>query len=344
MIEQKAQNQNQIRSKLNFVIIIFITILVLYFSLKDDFNNILEQLITLNPIWVFFALFLILSFYFFKAIGLQHLILRYKKDYSFKKAFRIVLNTQFFNAITPFSTGGQPFQVYMLKKEGIDIPSGTNIVVQNFIVYQMALVLLGSAAIIANHFGNYFAESSVLKHLVTLGFIINFLVIVGLFIISFAKNLNKIIVNKIIELLSKLRIIKNSEEKIMEWEEYLNRFHKGAKILIDDKVFFAKAVLANIMALVCQYLVPLVIIYSMGEYHSINGLEVIMTSAYVMLIGSFVPIPGGTGGLEYGYIAFFSNFLNGSILQASMLVWRFVTYYFGMILGAISLNWKEKRS
>ena len=60
-----------------------------------------------------------------------------------------------------------------------------------------------------------------------------------------------------------------------------------------------------------------------------------------MLIGSFVPIPGGSGGLEYGFVAFYGTFISGSLLSAVMLVWRFITYYFGMIIGALAFYIKK---
>ena len=89
-------------------------------------------------------------------------------------------------------------------------------------------------------------------------------------------------------------------------------------------------------------MVPLCLLYGTGNYSAFGPFEAIVTSAYVMLIGSFVPIPGGTGGLEYGFIMFYGNFLTGGSLKAIMLVWRFVTYYFGMIVGAIVLNIRKK--
>ena len=61
-----------------------------------------------------------------------------------------------------------------------------------------------------------------------------------------------------------------------------------------------------------------------------------------MLIGSFVPIPGGSGGLEYGFVKFFGVFIAGAKLSSIMLVWRILTYYLGMIVGAIFLNVKEE--
>ena len=79
----------------------------------------------------------------------------------------------------------------------------------------------------------------------------------------------------------------------------------------------------------------------MGNFNAFTAGISIVTCAYIMIIGSFVPIPGATGGLEFGFVQFFGNFITGSKLSAMMLVWRFITYYFGMIVGAIALNIKK---
>lgn len=335
--------KNNTRNKLNIAVLVLITILVLFFFLKDDFNEVIKEILMVNPWWLFVGMFLILSYFFLRSIDLYYLIRRVNPDYTLKKAVKLTISTQFFNAITPFATGGQPFQIYMLKKDGIRIPEGTNIIVQNFILYQIALVFLGIVALTTNYFCHFYKEIDLLKNLVTFGFAMNFLVIVGLFVISFAKNFNKRLTRFVIDLLTKLKIVKDPDAKKKEWEAYINRFHKGAKILVSDKVYFIQAVSRNVLALICLYLVPLAIVYSMGDYTSLDGIKTIVTSAYVMLIGSFVPIPGGTGGLEYGYVAFFGNFLGGSTLKASMLLWRFFTYYFGMLIGAITFNVKGKK-
>ena len=98
----------------------------------------------------------------------------------------------------------------------------------------------------------------------------------------------------------------------------------------------------NFIALIDQYLIPFVLMMGLGIY--VNPLIVIITSAYVMLIGSMVPIPGGTGGLEFSFLAFFKNFITDPKLSIIMIVWRLVTYYFGIIVGGLTLNInKEKK-
>ena len=123
----------------------------------------------------------------------------------------------------------------------------------------------------------------------------------------------------------------------------MEEFHEGATILLKDKKTFIKMIMLQFLSLSIFYLIPLILLYGMGDYSSLNGYKSIIISAYVMLIGSFVPIPGGTGGLEYGFIAFYGNFIKGSKLNAVMLLWRFITYYFGIMLGAIVLNFKRKK-
>ena len=76
---------------------------------------------------------------------------------------------------------------------------------------------------------------------------------------------------------------------------------------------------------------------------NLNIIETIVATSYIMIMGSFVPIPGGTGGLEYGYMYFFNYLIGGSILTSSMLVWRFVSYYLAMIIGAIVLALYRKK-
>jgi uncharacterized protein (TIRG00374 family) len=263
------------------------------------------------------------------------------KDFKFLSAIQLTLRTQFFNAVTPFATGGQPYQIYYLKTVGIDYASSTSVVLENFIVYQIALVTLGIIALVSNQIFDIFNNNQLLQNLIALGFIINALVIIIMFLVAFSKKINKFIIGLGIKILTKLKLVKNKEKKLKEWDENINEFHKSAKILLEDKKTFILNILYNFIALCILYLIPLFVLYSMGVFNAFSAGVSIVTCAYIMIIGSFVPIPGATGGLEFGFVEFFSNFITGSKLSAMMLVWRFITYYFGIIVGSIALNIKK---
>lgn len=330
-----------ITKKLNIVILIFITILVLYFSLKDNFKEVINQIITMNIGYLVIAFILLFIFLVFKSLSMYSFCKKINKDFKFSQSIQVVLRTQFFNAVTPFATGGQPYQIYYLKKCGINYASSTVIVLENFIVYQIALVILGLIALFTNKIFNLFDSSNVLARLITLGFIINTAVIIIMFTLAFSKKMNRKVIGFGIKVLTKLKLVKNKDEKLKEWDNNINNFHSSAKKLLNDKKTFIGNILFNFIALCSLYMIPLFILYAMGEFSTLNVWVTITASAYVMIIGSFVPIPGGSGGLEFGFINFYGNFITGSKLSALMLVWRFITYYFSMILGAIALNIKK---
>ena len=88
--------------------------------------------------------------------------------------------------------------------------------------------------------------------------------------------------------------------------------------------------------------IPLFVLYSMGDFTHLSVVETLTSSAYVYVIGAFVPIPGASGGIEYGFTQFFGNFINLSKLSAVLLIWRFITYYVGIIMGAILFNLRKR--
>ncbi|MCM1370771.1 MAG: flippase-like domain-containing protein [Clostridium sp.] len=328
---------------INFLLLFIVVGIVLYFSLKDNFFLIINELKHIDYFFLIIALIIVIFYYILRSFSLYEFIKTANKDIKFISVVRLILMMTFFDGVTPFASGSQPFQIYYLKKKGVTIADATNITIQNFIVYQLALVLFGVFAIISNYMFNIFTVNSLLKNLVLLGFITNLLVTIGLFMLAFLKRFNKFVVKIIITLLYKLKIVKNKEEKIKEFEEQLIEFNLGAKELLKNKNLFLKGIFFNILSLSFLYSVPLFILFSLNDFTSINLFNSIVTTSYVMLIGSFVPIPGGTGGLEYGFIAFFSNFLIGEKLTAAMLVWRVATYYFGILIGALALIKRRKK-
>ena len=176
-----------------------------------------------------------------------------------------------------------------------------------------------------------------------LGFIINVVVIIGLFSLAFMRRLNKIIMTFMVKVLAKLKVIKDKEKIINNLNESIEQFHEGAKTLLKNKGEFLKTIFFNFMALLLFYAIPVLIIFGLGDYLSMNVLESIVASAHVMLIGTFIPIPGASGGLEYAFTQFYGVFITGTTLTLVMLLWRTLTYYIGVIIGAVLLNIRKKR-
>lgn len=338
------KNKLKFKSKnINYILILLLTIGVLYFALKDNFKEIIEHLLNLNILWIIIGFILIVGYWFFSSLSMYNISKKIEDRIIFKEIFKLNIVTHFFNGITPFASGGQPYQIYALSKQKVDVVDATNICVQNFVAYQLALVLLGTIAIIVNNVFNIFPDVKILKIFVLVGYLVNLSVAGGLFAISFTQKFNRFILKNIINLGYKLKIVKNKEITIDRFNSHVSHFHDCTKLLLQDKKNLIKVVCYNLIGLVCHYAIPFAILCSMGDYTSINLYTAVFASAYVMIIGAFIPLPGGTGGLEYSFMAFFGNFVANAKLSALMIIWRFITYYFGMIVGAIVLNFSRRK-
>ena len=69
-------------------------------------------------------------------------------SFKFHNALKTSMVGQFFSAVTPFATGGQPMQVYCMSKYGVEPGKGVSALTQKFVVYQSTLVAYSAAALL----------------------------------------------------------------------------------------------------------------------------------------------------------------------------------------------------
>ena len=121
--------------KKNTIILCIITFIVLFILLKDDFHNIIKILLKMDLKFVLLALL----FYFISISlkGVVNYLIVNNKKLSLKEAIKHNIITQFFNGVTPFASGGQPMEIYYFHKEKIGLSKSSNIVLQNFMLYQI---------------------------------------------------------------------------------------------------------------------------------------------------------------------------------------------------------------
>ena len=330
--------KNKSKIIINLIIIFVVLSLVLYFSLKDNYQEIIDNIKNMNIIWLIISIIILIISRIFSAVSSYQMTKANDHHVSFLRAIQINLIIPFFHGVTPFAGGGQPMEIYYLHNEKIPLGKSTNIVLQNFIVYQTALIIISLIAVIYNVIFDLFPANSLIKQLVIIGFIINFLVWLFTLLVSLSKKFNQVILKITLFILKKFSK-PALKEKITN---YLSNLHKNATTIIKHKKSSLLSLFANILSLICLYSIPYLVLTGMG-ITNLNIIETIVATSYIMIMGSFVPIPGGTGGLEYGYMYFFNYLIGGSILTSSMLVWRFVSYYLAMIIGAIVLALYRKK-
>lgn len=321
--------------KKNFYILMLLTLIILVLVLKDDFLGIMKQIVEANVLWVSVSFVGIIAFWVLEAKIYQRIINSSEFSVSLISMLKVTMATQFFNGITPFATGGQPFQIYILSREtGLSMGKTSSSSLQNFILYQSSLIIYGFIAIFAQLFFKQVSleANSYMKFIIFLGFALNFLVIAGLMVLGKSPKISKFFFYSCLDFFARIRLIKDKARTREKLRMSLADFHHDIKKLGENKRIMLESIGLNLLRLTIFYLIAYFLCLSLG-IKNVSAFDVVLASAYTMLVTSLVPLPGASGGAEVGFLMFFSGIISGSAASAVMLLWRLFTYYIGLIIG-----------
>lgn len=320
---------------MNFVWIIVFALIALYFTLKGDFNIIIDTVQNAQMEWIAIAVGLMLAYIILEGYVLMAFGRLYNKAYSFKQGVVNSFCATFFNGVTPFQSGGQFAQVYVFNKQGIAPSYAASILLLNFIVYQTVMVLYTLGVVIFKY--NYYRDNfSNFFSLALIGFAINFIVIVSLFVAAKSKRVQNFFVEVVLRIGAKVRIVKDYDTTVNKVERYLEDFRMELKTLQKNKKILITVSLINVVRLTILYLIPYFCARALSlDVSGIHLSEFIGITSFIYMITAFIPIPGASGGSEGTFVIMFSYLLGSIGAKSSVIVWRFVTYYFALLVGGL---------
>lgn len=315
------------------LIVLAISAFVLYIDLKSTpFNQLIKAASNIN--WIFFIgiFVLMLLSYVFEASILATLASRKNEPKRSKWSFfRIPLIQALFNAITPMSTGGQPSQLAAMIQMGIEGGRATSLLLMKFIIYQV-VVFFAYILTILTGFHLVATRFSGLAVFIVIGLSIHVGSTLFLLAIMFAYNWTKKATNWLMDLLAKFMNPKRIEKWRTATLEKIDTFYAESQKLKKEKKKLVIASILTVLQLLCFYSIPYVVLLALNVHTS--WYAVTQMNIMIIMFMAIVPIPGASGGAEYSFQTLFSTFISShGALVLGMFLWRFATYFFGMILG-----------
>ncbi|AHI56981.1 lysylphosphatidylglycerol synthase transmembrane domain-containing protein [Listeria ivanovii] len=326
----------------NIVIVLAISIGFIIWQFKDvdmKWSTFLISLLKVNPWWMMAALGAMFIYWFLEAVVLQTASKPANQNQRFFSSFRITMIGQFFNTITPMATGGQPAQLVMLTKQGMDAGRGSSVLLVKFIIYQ-AMVVLNFIVILI--FGIHYLMAGVtqLKYLVLIGFSVHLLVIACLILIGRSQKFTTSLVH-ILLIPTRLFVKK---EKVDNWRKILDEkiatFHEESSRIGKDWKLIIRCCLYTTLQLWVYFSIPFFILHAIG----VTGIGLYMAityHAFIIMFATVMPTPGGAGGAEYTFTLLFGMLLGPAKLLMALILWRIITYYNCIIFGAGALLVKD---
>ncbi len=310
-------------------VFLFIYLLTSENGLKDLADNIS----TFKWEWILLGIAFQLLNVLIDAYVLFRIANNYSKKYTFAQSLKTTAVGQFFSVITPGAVGGQPAQLYCMKKQKLDTGIASSSLLQKFVIYQTVMTIYSFACIMnIDVLSNNAAVS-----LALFGFIAHVVIISAVYLCSFNRKLTSKIIHGGFNLLSKMRLIKNPEKISEKIESQLNFFHESNSRLYKDKKLLMIVLSLTAAQLTCIFIIPYTVYRAFGFFGA-NPLDIISGQALVTLISSFMPLPGGSGAAEGSFGLLFSNFFTENTIKSAILLWRIITYFMNIIIFAPFAN------
>ncbi len=326
------------------IIIVGVTIfLVVYFVYsKDGLIDLIKSGIEINIIWIIAAILMHLLNIAIDATVIYLFLKQNVPDLKVKTALTASMVGQFYCAVTPSATGGQPMQVLMMSREGIKGSVTTSALVQKFLVWQFTLAIYCIVAVVARF--SFFRENldTHMWILSAVGFAVQMIMLGILLLASFAKNFTYKVVSGLFRFLGKLHILKNVDEKIVSLSDILTSFNESNKCLIKNKPLLVKVYILTAIQMTALFLVPYCIAMSF-RIPDLNIFDMLCAQSYVTMVSSLVPLPGGSGAAEYCFSTFFMAYISADTMKSSILLWRTITYY-GTIMISLPFSSIKKKA
>lgn len=336
--------------KINVLIIFLVAVGFTLFTLftDDNLSLVIAAFSQANG-WMILVILLVMSIsILFEGVILFILARLYTTRYNLKKSINNFFIGIFFSHITPSGTGGQFAQAYVFSKQGIEIANAASILVMHFLLSQIAQVIFGIMALVFR-LGKFLAITQTINlfgapipiiYLSLLGFAVNFLIIFFILALAKSKFLHKTIVNGVVALLGKLKIIKHPDKVKSNLQLQIENFRIESKRLQSNTPVTVVLLVLFFIRMTLSYSIPYLSAMALPtiDLSQTNIFDGIFMTAYLNVIIYFAPLPGSVGFSEFFFSFLFQSLFGGYAQTiAPQLIWRGVTFYLTLIIGAISV-------
>ncbi len=335
---------------------IIFSIVISIFALKIDINeinNFFTKAYTNNPhffLWIF-LLFLFPIYENFSRFFTLHL--RIRKDGIKAKWWDWLLFVfigPFLNAVTPFSTGNEPYTLFWLKTKGVDTKKSLLILSSMGFFHPLIQIIITwpSFLVISMNYGEFHTDPTwLLIYWVSfLGLIFNLIAFLSFFALVYSRRVHFALNSIYYWLRKKVRMSYKTKEEIknkyIEKATFKNEFIQEIKDYKYYTYFIIQMIVWNII-----YYISIFFVYELSSLSITTGSNISFWDWFnytnvAVTANNWVPIGGAEGTLQIAMITFLNSSIPPSAVESAkteivsiIFIWRLFNFYIPGMLGFI---------
>ena len=339
----KAEHKTNFRKNL-LQLAFFLAMMLLTFYAIFHNNNISEiwaDIRSLTALSLVCAVFCAVFFVCAEGFMIWYLLRLTQDGVSLLRCFGYSFIGFFFSGITPSATGGQPAQLYFMKKDKISLGSSTLTLMTVALLYKLVLVFIGIGLLLfwrkslAGYLGSYMP-------LFYIGIALNAILVTLLLLIMYSGTRMKRLLFRIEEFLIRIHILKPSAKRKEAFRRLIADYQSTLHFFSAHKLKILFVTLCTLLQR-CSLFTLTYFIYTGLGLNSYPLLLIMALQASVYIGVDMLPLPGSQGISELMYHAVFTAIFTGGYLPASMCITRGISFYLPLIIGALTFLLRLRR-
>jgi len=299
----------------------------------EDLESMMHSIRQAQWQWLVPGVALVLFFIWSESIIIWYMMKSYGTRLKKRSCFLFSSVGFFFSCITPSASGGQPMQIYYMKKEKIPIPVSTVVLMIVTITYKLVLVVIGIGILIFGQgFLHRYLEGILPVYYLGLG--LNVFCVVFMTVLVFHPVLARSILVKGMELLEKMHLMRHKSTRIEKLNASMDQYHTTAVYLKDHMM-----VLVNVFAITLFQRFALFtatwFVYKAFGLSGTNAFVIILLQSVISVSVDMLPLPGGMGISEKLFSMIFEPVFGSALLIPGMILSRGLGYYTELLISAI---------
>lgn len=325
------------KKKLAINVILFLAIMVftMWFVFRDEgVEAVLTAMKQMSFAHLLLAIAIALFFVSAEGVMIWYLLRSIDGTSSLFSCIRCSFIGFLFSGITPSATGGQPMQLYYLKRDGNSWSLSSVALMTVALMYKLVLVLFGVGILLFWHAPLRGYLGTGYYRLFLLGLTLNTLLVVGLLMVMFTPSVIRLLSGKAEWLAVKLHLLKKAGSKQARLDHFMDNYQNALSFLKEHKGKMFVVLLGTVVQRAAVFALTYVVYRGMGM-SGVALTTIMWLQAAVYIAVDMLPIPGAQGITEAMYRRAFLNIFTAGHVTASMCISRSVSFYLMICVGLV---------
>lgn len=319
---------------LNLIFLLLVFGLTVYYVFHgEDMQSLSRYLGQADVVYWLFGIVLVILFILSESVIIYYMMRSVGQNVILTHCFLYSFVGFFFSAITPSATGGQPAQLYFMKKDKLSISVSTLILMVVTITYKAVLVVIGVAVMILR-------PPAIMKYLAPvmgwcyLGVALNVFCVTFMMILVFHPTLAENILVAVLQGVGKIIRLKKKDHYIARAHSSMEKYRSVAEYLRKNKMVITNVFLITFVQR-CMWFFITYLIYLSFSMEGIDAGTITVLQGMISVSVDMLPLPGGMGISENLFLQIFRPICGKQYVLPVMIVSRGISYYTQLIISAI---------